>query len=769
MLEKKNFILRFRYVFIILPIVLSLVSIYFIRFLTPSMRSMDFVPTSHPFFEVHKKLSEKFGGLNMVNIAIEVKNGTILNPETLKKVKFIFEEVSMLDEVNPRRVLSIYSRQIKRVRVYKDGFEVKRFLRSVPTTRLGLARLKSEILRNPIVYGPLVSRDFKSTIIKAEFREDVPSTAIYEKVMGIIEKYRDKNHRIYVSGVPILEGYVQSHLGYIVYIFLTASAVVLILLYWAFGKKRGFFLPLLSSGMSVLMTLGVMGVFHFPLNPFTVLVPFLIFMVAISHSVQFIERYFELSSQGMKGESLMSGVLSSLLSPVRASLFTDFLGFFSLYFIPIPSIRYMAVAGGLGILSIFLTVVLFLPGAFSIVVPPEFSFGRGDNGIISKIMGFFSRAYRHRFAIFLVTSIFIVFSVLGLKRLVVGETEPGSSLLFRDAPYNVAERFIDREFLGSVPYYVLVDGGKEDSLVRASAIKLVDSLESHLRKVPGVGYGFSIADYMKMMNMLVGGSFKYYRVPDRDGAIGEYLFLLESNSFPGVFSAIIDPSHRFANIRLDLSDCGYSTLRRVVSETRSWEEKNSELLKKTGVSFLYAGGAAGLRAATDEVIEKGFLRTIAIIFLLIFIRVSYGVNSLVGGLFLLVPLFLSVLFTFGGFGVLGIPLTLATLPVAAIGPGLGIDYGIYLASRIKEEAESGLNLEDAIKKALMTCGKAVFFTGSILTIGVSFWLFSNLKIQAKLGGALGLLIILSMLSVLTFFPAFLSLVRPKFLKGGGRP
>ncbi len=762
-------IFRFRYVFVAIPIVLSLVSLVFIGRLNITTRSKDFYPTRHPFVKVQRKLNRIFGGLNTVNVAISVRGGTILNTDVLSKIKGIYEDLTMLDDVNPRRVLCIFSRQIKKVRVYPGGFEIRRFLRDPPETRKDLEKLKVLIQRNPLVYGPLVSKDFKSAIIKVEFREDASSADIYREVNAVLEKYKGENIAFYVSGSPILEGYIQEHLGFIFYIFAVALLVILVLLFLAFGKKRGFSLPLSSGVMSVLMTLGVMGIFRFPLNPFTVLVPFLIFVVAVSHSIQFMERYFEVAFPGTPGDTIVEKVLSSLMSPVRASLFTDFLGFFSLYFIPIPSIRYMAITGGVGILTIFLTVVLFLPAIFSVIPPPFPLNHEREMGFVSKAVAFFQALYRRKVAIGTVVVLLSFVSFLGLSKIVVGEVEPGTSILYRNAPYNVSERFIDRHFSGSVPYYVLVEGEGEDSLVKASAVSLMDSLETHLeRSVPEVGYGLSLADYIKFMNMVIsGGNPRFFRVPKKDSAVGEYLFLLESNSFPGVFSSVIDPSHRYANIRLDLKDCRFSTLERVVSETRSWISRNGEAIKGAGVRFLYAGGVAGLKAATDDVIKSGLWKTFFIISFLILMRISFALGSFTGGLVLFVPLLLSMLVTFGSFGLLGIPLTLATLPVAAVGSGLGIDYSIYLASRIKEEVESGFGLDESIERALSTCGKAVFFTGSILAIGIFSWVFSNLRLQAKLGWALGLLIASNMLAALVVLPAFVVLVKPKFLKSGG--
>ena len=225
-----SFIVRHKYLFLILPIILSIASFYFIKDIKIVTRSTDFMPTRHPFVEVQGELNKHFGGLNRVNIAIEVNKGNILNPVTLEKLYGIFDELSYLDEINPRRILCLFSRQIKHIEIHKEGFDVRRLLRDIPETKEGWRALRKKILRNPLVYGPLVSKDFKATLIQAGFKEEVPSKIIYEKVNEIIRKYKDKNHHIYVSGRPILEGYIETHSHFILYIFAISLIITLILL-----------------------------------------------------------------------------------------------------------------------------------------------------------------------------------------------------------------------------------------------------------------------------------------------------------------------------------------------------------------------------------------------------------------------------------------------------------------------------------------------------------------------------------------------------------
>ena len=758
-----RYILKFRFIGVFFPLLLCIFSLFIIRDLKIETHQYDFIPTNHSFISVQKILTDIFGGLNRVNIAIEAKNGDILKPSILEKVKNLAEEIQLLDEVDPRRVRSIFSHNIKHIEVHPDGFYVQRLLRNVPSSPEEIAVLKKKILKNPLVYGPLISKDFKATLIQAEFREDVSSKKIYSKINEIINRYHGDDVNIYISGRPILEGYIDAHLTSIIHVFSVTLVIILFLLFLAFQKKRGFLLPLLAASMSVVFSMATLNLLHLRLNPFTILLPFLIFVLTIAHSIQFMERYFEESSINRDKTQVGYAVLSSLLNPIRASLFTDFLGFASLILIPIPAMRTIAILGSFGVLSIFITVVLFLPACFAVFSLPDVKKNNPNLGLVEAILKKFISFWQKKWQRFLILLLFVFFFILaiyGLRHIEVGENEPGTSILYRDAPYNVAERKINDYFSGSNPYYILVEGKEPEALLKAEVIKEMDNLETFLRKnLKEAGYSLSIADYMKLMNLAIQHRFE---VPKKDKTIGEYIFLYESNAFPGEFDVFITPDHRFANIRLDLKDCRGKTIEKAITLTEKWIKENHN---SPWVKFKYAGGLIGILGATNEVIKDGLFISMAVLSVLIFIRVALALRSFTGGLILFIPLIFSMAVTFGSFGLFHIPFTVATLPVAAMGTGLGIDFSIYLASRIKEEREKNKDLITAINQGVLTCGKAVFFTGTILTIGVISWLFSSLKLQAKLGGTLGFLLFLNMLSALIILPIFLLIFKPKFLGG----
>jgi hypothetical protein len=357
--------------------------------------------------------------------------------------------------------------------------------------------------------------------------------------------------------------------------------------------------------------------------------------------------------------------------------------------------------------------------------------------------------------------------LFGASKLVVGDNEEGSALLSAESPYNSAERQINRLFSGSSSYYVFVEGSGEEALINTKVLHEMEALQRYLTtSQEQAGYGLSLADYIKSLNMVMfGGNPAELKIPENSGTIAEYLFLYAISGFPGDFDPVVSQNYQYANIKVDFKDHKAETIDRVIAATRDWIAKNHT---SDQARFLYGGGEIGTLRAVNDVIKRGMVESIILVTLLTFGCVVMAYRSFTAGIMLCVPLLFGVLITFGIMGLTGITLTIETLPVAALGVGIGVDYGLYVTSRIREEYArgKGAGLESAILRALVTSGKAVFLTGSTVVIGVLAWVFSDIRLQARLGLLLGFLILLNILGALILLPILFRIRNPHFITKG---
>ncbi|MGB9499325.1 MAG: efflux RND transporter permease subunit [Dissulfuribacterales bacterium] len=762
-------VIRYR---VVLILAISLTTFFFIYSLTSlsfETSLSDFAPEKHPYVKVQDRLTKIFGGLNQVTIAIRVKKGDIFNPNTLNKVIRITDQLYLTDGINAGRIFSLSSRKTKSIRISPDGFSIKRLLRKPPATRRGMMGLKMAIQHNPMLYGPVVSKDFKATLIQADFEPDVPSKRIFDQLQEIVSQEQNENNEIYIAGRPLLEGWLNFYLPKMLKIFLVMPGVMIAVLFFAFRSKRGVILPMISSMMASIWGLGILALCGYQLNTTTILAPFLILALAISHSVQLIRRYYEDELRRFSPKNAAAEVLESLFVPACISLLTDGLGFLSLLVMPLQMIRGMAIAAGAGVLSSFFTTLIFIPAILSFLpAPKKAEILREErptavDRILSKLAVLVSKR-SFRFCVLSGFALLAGIGVYGSSKVVIGDNEVGSGYLYRDSPYNIAEQVINETFSGSNTCYMLVEGHKEEAMIDTGVLKEMESLQQTLKGIPEVGNTLSLVDYIKGMNFVMfDGDPRYLVIPPKSGTVAEYLFLYTAGGFPGDFDPVVSPDYRIANIKVVLKDHRASTVKRVIDTTKKWIRQKH---KNIDVDFYYAGGDIGILAAINDIIARVLPQNIAQISLFVFICVSLAYASLVAGVLLLLPILFAVLLIFGVMGLTGTSITVDTLPLAALGIGLGIDYCIYVSSRIRRDLRNGEAMETGIERALKTSGKAVFFTGATVALGVFSWGLSPIRFQARLGGILGALLILNMLGALILLPCLIRMIKPKFIRKG---
>jgi hypothetical protein len=355
-------------------------------------------------------------------------------------------------------------------------------------------------------------------------------------------------------------------------------------------------------------------------------------------------------------------------------------------------------------------------------------------------------------------------ALFGTTQLVVGDKKPGTSLLYSNSPYNVAEKFISEKFATSDPYYIFVEGAHDDALLSSEVLREMESLQQYLEKeVRGVGRTLSLVEYVKGMNMVMfAGNYQDFRIPDNDKTIAEYLFLYSLTGFPGDFDPVVNPNYQYANIKVDLRDHKADTINEVIDKTEEWIKSNHT---NRDVAFKYAGGNIGMLAAVNQIVGEQLKLNSLFTSFLVFLCLVFAYGSLVSGWILIIPLVFRTLLVLGILGYLKVGLTAEMIPVIALGIGFGDDFGIYVVSRLKDELRGGGgSFKEALIESMSTSGKAVFFTGLTLTIGIATWMLSAILMQVRLGALLGFFIFFNAIGTLMVLPSMIMTVKPKFLK-----
>ena len=740
----------------------------------------DFIPQGHPYAQVHKMMEDLFEGGDMVQVAIEVKEGDVINVDTLQKVFRLTRKIYLLDGIIPPRLVSLFDIKTKLVRGNPDGWESIRLAKVVPQKDEELAALRENLRSDELLYGRLISKDWKAILILAEF-SDVDYGYLFKEFRKIVEEERDDNTEIHLSGRPIMLGWIDHYQVQLFPIFLLAFGIMALLLYSAFRSIRAVVLPLFSALISVVWGMGILGMLGFQLDPMASIVPFIILGIGVSHSVQVIQRYFEECRKGLDSKAAAEEVATVLFKPLFTSITTDGFAFLTMIAVKIDLLKVLAICGSLSILSILFNIHILLPALLSLLPTPsqEKADRAGRAPWLTKILtrvAITSTTTKGAWSLVGGFFVLILLGVWGTSLMQIGGRAPGAGAFYDDAPYALQTRAIGEKFPGAITYYIVFEGEEYDAIKNPQLLKDIENLQLYLSHHPKVGGSLSLADFLKRIHVVThDGDERLYRLPeigdpklgyaeDEKNAydlVAAYMYLY-SQGVPEEFNFIMTYDYRVTNLQVFLKDMEADTIREILKVSKEFVRTN---WKTKNVEVHIAGGLAGVVGAINEELRAGMIENMVQISFIVFLFCVVLLRSFVGALIVLVSLFTRVIVVYGVMGFAPIPLTLYTMPVASLGIGIGVDYVIYVLVRIQEEyAQQGVGtIQQATINALNTTGKAVFYTAMSVVLGVMVFIFSPLKFQFELGSMIALIIFLNGLGAIALISPIVFLLKPKFI------
>ncbi len=765
-------LIRFR---VIGLVILTLVTAFFALQITKMemfTRFLDLFPSDHPYVEVHQKYNRYFGSAYQATLMLEVKDGDVFNTKTLEKISRIQAAVDLIPGVDHFGIASLASPREVVTRETPDGISVKPIMKTVPTTDKEIEALKKKVFTSAHIYGTLVSWDQKALLLNANFHEGrLDFNVLFEKFMAIKDQEEDAGHTIYLSGQPLIYGWIYHYLPDMGVIFGVTVIAILVML---FGYMRGegyWWIPALTALISSVWGLGFAAMWGFHFDPLIVVIPFLLSARAISHAVQWYERYMEEYSccGDTKKAAQITG--ASLFPPGLLGIVTDAAGLYVISLTPIPILKNLAYLGTAWALSVIPAVLMFLPMFFACLSKVKMPAQKAQEkkGPIQRALTV-SAGWtfgKGRYVVLVSAAAVLLFGVLSSAKLKYGDANPGSPILWQDSEYNMDTASVNGRFPGVDQMWVVfeADSKEEDQfygIVHPELMEGMESLKQYMMADPNVGHAISIADLMKGLNMLVyGNDPKFESLPRERRKLADLLSFYKMGASAGDLDKWVDPSLFVSNVRIYLKDHKGETLDQVINRVRTFIAENKGMMEKAVMRP--AGGLGGILAAANEVIAVKNHQLLIMVLGIVFILCSITYRSLLAGAMFVLSLVMANFLAFAYMGYKNIGLNINTLPVVSLGIGLGVDYGLYIVSRIKDTYDYTDDLSLSVVAGVTTAGKAVFMTATMMTAGVFFWYFSPLRFQAEMGILLGILMMSNMLVGILVLPAIINILKPKFV------
>ena len=583
----------------------------------------------HPFIRAQDKFANKFGGSADVAVAVVVKEGTIFTPEVLEKINRITQRLDgrgydskseerdalrdqleeagtdplkiprLLDAayppypVNHYQIRSVTASNTRVVQVEASGdIETTVLMKKVPKTQEEADEVGDRVRQNPpFIYGRLVSLDQKGALITAGFVTDRLSNretfmAVFDHVQKIKQDEETDNVEVFVSGYPILVGWILVH-AFEITLFLVLTVVMIFVLLWAYFRRwHGVLIPAVAALATTVWGLGFTGWIGITFDPLILVIPTIITARAVSHTVQMAERFFEdyeillpaLNDPEKAKVEAATVAMSELIVPGTLGIVTDVAGLLVILVTSVPQMRDLGIFGAFWVSSIIITVEILHPVLICYLPAPKEHehFLPAFMVRFTRFLGDITTHPRFKYVITFGTIALLALSTwVTLIYSQIGEASPGTPLLFPDHEWNLATAEIAQRFGGVDSFVVFLEGDREKASGDAAPINRMAEFERWMGTYSDLGATISIVPILRMawaMNHY--GDPKWSFVSDDQSVVRQQIYQMRTNGAPGAMDPYLTPEGKDANIAFFYRDHKGDTIRRAVIAAEEFIRRN---------------------------------------------------------------------------------------------------------------------------------------------------------------------------------------------------
>jgi len=543
------------------------------------------IPLEHPYMQVLKQYQDDFGGANTVLVALIQKDGDIYNEKFLSKLKAVTDDVFFLPGIDRSRVSSLFTPDVRYLEVVEGGFSGGNVIPAEyqPTPEM------FELVRANVGKGGHVGRyttnDQRGAMIFAELLEVDPVTGQkldYQKVAQELEntirgKYQDADIQIHILGFAKVVGDVIDATLEVVGFFVLTLIMTFVLLWLYIGSVRLAWLPLACSITAVVWEFGLLKLLGFGLDPFAILVPFLILAVSVSHGVQYVNAWVgELSENRRNSYDASLETWRRLAIYGTMAIMTDVAGFAMIMLVPIDIIREMSINACLGMLAIIITNKVMMPiwltwvniGDLQAFVKKQ----ERRDAIFDGMWRLTAKITRPVPAVvtLMISSVLLGWSLWKGKDLTVGDSQAGVPELRPDSRYNQDTLAVVSNFkLGTDIFKVIAETDPE-GCIHYEVMDQVDRFGWAMENTPGVTSTISLPWAARKVNAAFSEANPKWKVLPRN----RYTMVQSITPIP-TSSGMLNPDCSALAVFVFTSDHRATTIQGIEHATREFNRTNA--------------------------------------------------------------------------------------------------------------------------------------------------------------------------------------------------
>ena len=731
------------------------------------------IPLNHPYMRTFLAYQKDFGGANKVLIALKSRQGTIFTKPFMEDLHRVNDALFYVKGIERSSVTSLFTNNVRYTEVVEDGFRGGNIVASDFTgTPAQLAQARDNVLKSDWI-GRIVAKDLSAALVVAtlqDFDSDTGKRLDLQKVAGDLERIRAETETpdisIHIIGFAKAMGDIADGAAGVLVFFAVAFVITALLLLWYSRSAMLTTIALICALVPVVWLLGLLPLLGLALDPMSILVPFLIFSIGVSHAVQMTNAWKIETLRGADGITAARNSFKKLFIPGCMALLANALGFLVIAVIDIEMVRELALTATIGVSVMIVTNKMLLPillsyRCFSAREAERHAGKQGDKSAPWNRLGVVATK-RGSLPVLLCSVLLLGAGLWKASDLRVGDLGRGVPELRADSRYNRDVDIVTRDFaIGIDLLQIIAEAKGQDSpCVQRPVMEKLEDLEFTLDQDPGVANVRGLAGFVKSVTQAYAETYlKWRMLPEETAQIAQgvgYATRLGNELMNSTCTAM--------PISVFTGDHQAGTIRRLVDTVKRFKAANDT----PDLTFRLATGNVGVMAATNEAVEAADKWVNLALFGSVSLLCLAAFRSVRVTLCIILPLTLVTILCNALMATLGIGVKVSTLPVVALGVGVGVDYGIYLFERMKHEMkERNAPLRDGFVAALEQRGTASIFTAVTMTVSVASWSFSALKFQADMGVLLAFMFLVNMVAAILLLPALAAWIVGDRL--GGRP
>lgn len=730
------------------------------------------LPHGHPYIQNYLAHKDDLSGLgNVVRIVVENRNGTVFDPDYLEELKRINDAVYLTPGVDRSAMKSIWMPAVRWTEVTEEGFRGGPVMPpDFDGSQSSIRQLQANVARAGIA-GSLVGNDERSSMLFVPLLDRDPQTgqqldyvAFAERIESIRNEFGapDSRVQLHIVGFAMLVGELVEGLRDMMGFFAISVLMVSAILYAYTHCVRSTLLVVTCSIIAVLWQIGIVTALGYSIDPFSILVPFLIFAIGVSHGAQKMNGIMQDIGRGTHRLVSARYTFRRLFVAGLTALLSDAVGFAVLMIVDIPVIGELAMSASIGVAALVLTNLVLLPVLLSYTgVSPRAARRsvrveeRDESGAgLGPLWAWLDRFTGRRWALgaLAVAGVLTASGFVVSLQLKVGDLDQGAPELRETSRYNLDNAYITARYALSSDVFAVIVRTAPEQCLEYKTLQQADRLAWALEQLPSVQDASSLVDSIRQIT-----SGTYEGSPKFQSLLRNQAVLTSA----GRQSAVNSPDLYNADcsvfpIMAYLSDHKAETLDEVVNVAESFARANND----SDVEFLLAAGSAGIEAATNIVVRDQRRAMVLSVYAAVIVICLVAFRSWRAVVVAMAPLAMTTILCEALMVMLGIGVKVATLPVVALGVGIGVDYALYLLSVQLAHQRAGIPLHEAYRRSVAFTGRVVGLIGVTLAVSVITWVWSPIKFQADMGILLTFMFIFNMIGALIMIPALSRFLLP---------